>query len=306
MYKYSAKVEVVDTVDVCTDFMFQVVLKEDMPFKINDCYFIVKKNHDYTFKESDYLMVKYYSQNKNLSGAKDKIKRAIELFVYMTDIPFDVNSVVIESAENDIPTINVQLSQRKMKQILEINQKYSRVRKKKGLLQSVLQMYAVATKENYLLNENKEDAFFAFFKIIEIIVKDDFSIEKANIDKGTSYTRKYVEQILTNAYGVSTQENRLDDLCGNVGSALFEMVFENIYHKIMWFLKRHNIEGDKDIISNIVSLRNDIAHGEVVLMNNYMQEYEYVMKLADKVIEAKFFGKSMKIECRQKLIGLNE
>ena len=104
MYKYSAKVEVVDTVDVCTDFMFQVVLKEDMPFKINDCYFIVKKNHDYTFKESDYLMVKYYSQNKNLSGAKDKIKRAIELFVYMTDIPFDVNSVVIESAENDMPT----------------------------------------------------------------------------------------------------------------------------------------------------------------------------------------------------------
>ena len=98
----------------------------------------------------------------------------------------------------------------------------------------------------------------------------------------------------------------MDDLCGNVGGSLFEMVFENIYHKIMWYLKRHNIVGDKDIISNMVLLRNDIAHGEVVLMDNYMQEYEYVMKLADKVIEAKFFGKSMKIKCRQKLIGLEE
>ena len=104
MYKYSAKVEVVDAVDVCTDFMFQVVLKENMPFIINDCYFMVKKNHDYRFKESDSLNVSYYSQYKNYTEAKKIIKRAIELFVYMTDIPFDVNSVVIESAENDMPT----------------------------------------------------------------------------------------------------------------------------------------------------------------------------------------------------------
>jgi len=63
MYKYSAKVEVVDTVDMCTDFIFQVVLKEDIQFKINDCHFIVKKNHDYTYEESDYLQVAYYLQN---------------------------------------------------------------------------------------------------------------------------------------------------------------------------------------------------------------------------------------------------
>lgn len=302
MYKYSTKVEVVDAVDMCTDFMFQVVLKEDMPFKLNDCYFRIKKNHDYEYKISDCLKVAYYSQNKNLLEAKDKIKRAIELFVYMTDIPFEVNNVVVESVENDIPTIDMQLSKRKMQQISDINQRYGRVRAKKTLLHSVLQMYAVATKENYLLTENKEDAFFTFFKIIETIVKDDFTIEKVNIDKGTTYTRRYVDQILTNAYGVSTQENRLDDLCGNIGGVLFEMVFDNIYHKIMWFLKRHNIAGDKNIISNIVSLRNDIAHGEMVLMDNHMQEYEYVMKLADKVIEAKFFGKSMKIKCRQKFI----
>ena len=59
MYKYSTKVEVVDAVDVCTDFMFQVVLKENMPFKINNCYFVVKKNHDYQYKESDSLVLIY-------------------------------------------------------------------------------------------------------------------------------------------------------------------------------------------------------------------------------------------------------
>lgn len=302
MYKYSAKVEVVDAVDVCTNFKFQVVLKENMSFIINDCYFVVKKNHDYGYKESDFLNIAYYSQCKNLSEAKEKIKRTIELFVYMTDIPYDVNSLVMESTENDVPVIDMQLSQKKMKKISEINQRYNRIRAKKELLQKVLRMYAIATKEDYLLNENKEDAFFTFFKIIEIIVKDEFSIEKVNIDKGANYTRRYVKQILTNAYGIVTQENRLDDLCGNVGAALFEMVFENIYHKIMWFLKCHNIAGDKDIISKIVSLRNDIAHGEAVYMDNYMQEYHYVINLANKVITAKFFGISMKIETRQVLI----
>lgn len=83
MYKYITKVEVVDAVDVCTNFSFQVVLKENMPFKINDCYFVVKKNHDYNFKESDFLNIVYYSQRKNLSEAKEEIKRTIELFVYM-------------------------------------------------------------------------------------------------------------------------------------------------------------------------------------------------------------------------------
>lgn len=263
MYKYFAKVEVEAAVDLCTDFMFQVVLKENMLFKIGDCFFMVKKNHDYTFKESDSLSVAYYSQHRNLSEAKEKIKRAIELFVYMTDIPFDVNSAVLESFETDVPVIDMQLSQRKMKQISEINQRYCRIRAKKELLQSVLKMYAVATKEDYLLNENKEDAFFAYFKVIEIIVKDDFSIEKVNIDKGTSYTRQYVEKIMTKAYGVSTQENRLEDLCGNIGGVLFEMVFENIYHKIMWFLKRHNISEDKDIISNMVSLEMILHMGKL-------------------------------------------
>jgi len=221
----------------------------------------------------------------------------------MTDIPFDVNCVVLENIENDIPAVvNMQLIPKKMQQIEENNQIYNRIRGKKKLLQSVLQIYAIAVKENYLLNENKEDAFFAFFKIIEIIVKDDFSIEKANIDRGMLYTRRYVEKILTNAYGVSTQEERLNTLCNNLSKELFEGVFENIYHKIMWFLKRYGIVEDRDIISNIVLLRNKIAHGEVVLMDDHMREYKYIMQLANKVIEAKFFGKSVKIKCRQKFI----
>lgn len=302
MYKYSTIVEVVDAVNVCDDFMFQVILRENMPFILNECYFIVKKNHDHAFKESDYLKIAYYSENKNLNEAKEKIKRAIELFVYMTDIPFEVNSTVIERVANARPVIDEHLSLKKMQRISAINQKYGKIKAKKNLLQNVMQMYAVAIKENYLLDENKEDAFFTFFKIIEIIVKDDFSIEKAKIDKGLLYTRQYIETILLKAYGVPTQENRIEELCGNISGALFEMVFDNIYHKIMWFIKRHSIAIDKDIVSDMVSLRHKIAHGEVVFMDNHMQEYTYVIDLANKAIEAKFFDRGMKIESRHVII----
>lgn len=298
MYKYSTNVEVKESVCECTDLTFHVGFKENVLFELNYCYFIVKKNHDHTFKESDSLVVAYYSENKDLIKAKETIKRAIELFVYMTDIPFDVNNIVSESTGSDRPVIDMLASKKKMEQISRINQGYCRIRTKKELLQKVLQMYAVATKENYLLIENKEDAFFTYFKIIESIVKDDFKVEKNNIDKGTLYTRRYVKQILSKSYNVNTQDNRLDELCGKLSNELFDAVFENIYHKILWFLKRRNISCDKDLISNMVFLRNEIAHGEAVVMDDYLQEYEYIMELTRKVIDAKFFSVNTKIKCR--------
>lgn len=40
MYKCSAKAEIVDAVDMCTNLMFQIVLKENMPFKIGECFLL--------------------------------------------------------------------------------------------------------------------------------------------------------------------------------------------------------------------------------------------------------------------------
>ena len=46
MYKYSSIIRVEDVIEACEEFVFQIVLKENMPFKIIDCYFQIKKNHD--------------------------------------------------------------------------------------------------------------------------------------------------------------------------------------------------------------------------------------------------------------------
>ncbi len=302
MYKYCATVEIENAVELSGDFLFQVVIKEKMSFKIIDCFFQVIKNHDSSFKISDSILVMYFSELRDFDGAKMKIKRAIEFFVFMTGIPFDVSPWVIESIGGDIPILNNELSKKKMMEITEANRLYNKVRTKKNLLEKVLQMYSVAIKENFLLAQNKEDAFFTYFKIIEIIVKDDFSIEKQRIDKGTIQTKQYIELILSQVYGVRTQNKRVDELCGNIKNRLFKLVFcgnDNIYHKTAWFMQRKNIRFDKDLLANIVLLRNRIAHGENVEMEKHQQEYIEVMSLTKNVIDAKFFGKELQIDSRQ-------
>lgn len=299
MYKYSSVVSIEDTVEACEAVAFQIVFKENKPFKIIDCYFEIKNNHDFEIDESDYVTVLYFSKDKNLNVAKEKIRRAIELFIFLTGIPFAVNSSVVETVGDDIPAIDVNHSKKKMHDLEECNRIYGRVRKKRCLLENALKLYAVAIKEDFLLNENKENALFTYFKIIEIIVKDEFSVEKNNINKGQDCTKKYIKQMLNNVYGIETQENRLDDLEGTIRQTVFEQTFDNMYHKIMWFFKRKNILVNKNVVSNIVSLRNDIAHGESVIINEEMDEYKDVAFLARKTIEAKFFGKKTGIDCRQ-------
>ena len=301
MYKYKSVVRIEEAIELCEPFKFEIVLRENTIFKMADCYFEVKKNHDFQSGESDHLVVLYFSNHKNINLAKEKIKRAIELFIFMTGIPFAVNSFIVENVTDDIPAIDVNRSKKKMLNLQECNKAYTRVRKKKKLLHNVLKLYAVAIKEDFLLAGNKEDAFFTYFKIIEIIVKDEFSIEKNNIDKGQDCTKGYIIQMLNNIYGIETQEKRLNELEGIIRQTLFQQTFDNIYHKIMWFLKRKNIFESKDAIASIVSLRNDIAHEENVVIEDNTAEYRIIIELVRKVIETKFFGRNMKIECRQNI-----
>ena len=58
-------------------------------------------------------------------------------------------------------------------------------------------------------------------------------------------------------------------------------------------MQRKNIRFDKDLLANIVLLRNRIAHGENVEMEKHQQEYIEVMSLTKNVIDAKFFGKEL-------------
>lgn len=150
-----------------------------MNFIIGGCYFNIKKNHDHSFILSDILTISCYLHNKNKEEARERIQHALEFFIFLTEVPYDMSERITESTENSLPLINVNLSKKKMLNIKNAENAYQQIRAKKQLLQNSLHLFSVGTKLNYIFNINNcENAFFTFFKIIENIVKDDFSIEK--------------------------------------------------------------------------------------------------------------------------------
>ena len=182
-YKYEVSSGILDAIDNLGEFYFQIVLRENMPFILGDCYFVVKKYHNQDCHISDSLQISYYSERDNQNEAMRKIKVALEFFVYLTGIPYNIEGGMTKSIVDSRPIIDINKSKRKLLKIQETETAYQRIRKKRKLLESTLQLYNLGIRLNILFgDENCEDAFFTFFKIIEKIVADTFEIEKAGID----------------------------------------------------------------------------------------------------------------------------
>ena len=293
-YKYQTLSEIVDSIGAIDTLHFQIKLRENMDFIIGGCYFRIKKNHDHSFILSDSLTISYYQQNRNKKDATERILHALEFFTFLTGAPYEITGVINESIESSLPFIDINLSKKKMLNIQAAENAYQHIRAKRKLLENTLHLFSAGTKLNYLFDENNcEDAFFTFFKIIEIIVKDDFYIEKNHINRGSSSLQQYVTSILTNSYGIRTTSDRLLNICGKIDNLLFESVFDGVYHKIIWFSQKSNIDIDCDKLSKIVSMRNRIAHGDNIEFEQYIEEYKYTLDLTRKIILAKFFNLSL-------------
>lgn len=297
-YKYQANSSVIEAVSSLDGFQFQITeIRQNALFIIGGCYFKIIKNKNRSYGESDSLVISYYTENKDSRLAKEKIQQAIRFFVFLTGIPYEDNVDIEESKVDLLPTNNIILSGSAAKKLQKVEYEYQRIgKKKRRLLNNALKLYSKATQLNFLFDvENADDAFFVFFKIIEMIVQNDFDIEKNNIDKGRDYTEKYVKTILSKSYGIKNS-TKYEELVGEICNRLFNSVFENIYHKIIWFARRNKIAIDEKMISKVVSIRNDIAHGTYISLKTYEDEYIYIMKLTSEVICAKFFSNEFKIK----------
>ena len=285
-YTYQTILKIEDSIDALGDLGFHIKLKKNMFFLLAGCYFSLQKEYG----ESDSVMIRCFQRNRNREEAVQKVRYAMEYFIFLTGAPYDTNDYLIESTEMTLPYIDINLSRKRMLELQVADNAYRRIRKKKELLENALHLYSTAVKLNFLFDEKQcEDAFFAFFKVIEIIVKDDFLIEKNNIERKNDLMQAYVTKILHNIYNIETANEKLLDISGKRGKILFDIVFDGIYHKIIWFSKKHNIKIDCNKLSTIVKVRNAIAHGDKVSFEEYLEEYRYTVFLSRQVILAKFF-----------------
>ena len=153
-----------------------------------------------------------------------------------------------------------------------------------------MQIYSAAIKLECIFGLN-EDTYFNLFKVIEVIVKDDFRIEKDNgkLDKGSEKIKEFINHIHKSTYKISIDDETLKKIIGETTSTLFEASFYGINPKISWYLNRNGISMDANLLKRATSLRNDIAHGEYVEILKMTDEYSAVMRLSKMCIWKKFF-----------------
>lgn len=237
------------------------------------------------FHNSDYFRIDLVTENDE-NYAENIMRRAIDILVYVTGVPYELD-YLREDLDVSIQPINLNASKKKLGIIADIDAQYNRINQKKELLENTLRLYSLAMKYIVLFGAS-EDAYFAMFRVIEKIAKDEFSIECGSINSGRNIVRTTINKITQNVYGVKIPSNKLDDLAGKFSSELMDMVFSDIYSKIAWFCGKKSIFYDETILAKAVKLRNKLAHGDNVNVNDG-KELDMVIDLSEKFIYEKFF-----------------
>ena len=298
-YKYQMEVKVASVIEEMEEFFFQINLRENMVFQIAECYVKIIKNHDYKFEELDRLLVCFYSKDKDVELAKNKLIEAIEFLVFLTAIPYETNNKIQVSEKQTLPKDDHNLSRKKMEKIDVINEKYRKIKGKKALLRDTLHLFYLGTKFNYIFDmRDSEEAFFAYFKILEKVAKDEYKSEEKSLKEINTkeiYTQEYVDDMIQNVYKIESTKEHKEVLYGKIRELVRHELFDGIYHKIIWFAGRHKIEVDPNEISEILDIRNDIAHGNKVDISKNEELYRKTIMLARKTIDVKFFGMNVSL-----------
>ena len=269
------------------EISYVIKLKNKCRFELNECYFTMYKSAFDEYSESDYFCIDLVTE-KDKKEAENIMRHAIDFLVYITQVPYELEHIT-EDTNTEIAPIDIGVSRKKILNLKELDCQYKRIRGKKELLQNVLRLYSLALKYIILL-EDVEESYFAMFRVIEKIVKDESGIEHATISNGYDDIRNSIKKIAQKSYGIKLTSKKLDAISGTISSELFNNVFSDVYSKIAWFCNKKEIKYDENILAKAVKIRNKLAHGEYIRINRESEEYNLVIELANKCIRKKFFN----------------
>lgn len=291
MYKYYTNISIDDSIENTRPLCFQIILKDNIYFEIGECYFTIKKNHDHNYIISDEISIYCFLAKDDIKKATEKISRALDFFIYLTGLPFYTEFTIFQTNSNTIPIVDVNKSPQKIAKLKIYNKSFNKVNKKRPLLDNMLHLYSSAIKFHYLFDiKNCGDAFFIFFKILENISIDDFSINYKSKNKRNLISINSINKILYKHYKIKIPAIKATELSSFLSNQLFEKVSNEIFYKILLFFSHYKIDVDTVLISQIVTIRNKIAHGDSIQFEDYQKEYSYLQKLCNKAISLKFFS----------------
>lgn len=225
--------------------------------------------------------------------AEEKMKNVLKILSFL----FALNISTAEFAiwESDaVMEINELLSRKSKKILHNIERKIERFKVNAGFFDEIMHLLSIAYEN--LFNNRDEDAFVYFFKIIEKIAKKHYLIymQRHHTVKATrknkSELRNFLKSYSLNFLNVKLTQDLVDRKVDLLYKNLKMELYGSIFGKISLFIQRHKIEIDINIVSELVKVRNKIAHGDTIEQDMLSGDLACCEYLANEMIAYHFFN----------------
>lgn len=292
MFRYYSIIDIEDLVN--DNYSIGISLKSGITFKFQDCYCRFRRT---VMKDSgdvwERMIVSYYTDIKCDEKSTQKIRRCLDLLSFIFLIPFHYDAIQCEEVNVIEETVSSN-TDKKIIQLQEISDKVDRFRKSKNRFFDVLAIFKKGIQYGFM-DGFIEEAYLYYFKSIENIAKEYFAKEaKDKLDINKEELENILLKIFEKNFGIIYSDNKIKDIAGVMKRKLINISSEDIYSKISFFCNKNKIRIDYNLLGRAVSLRNKIAHEDNVNIDNYNEEYSFILILSREIIAKKYFGKNYK------------
>ncbi len=218
----------------------------------------------------------------------------LKILTYMFALPINARTSYISEVSWEIRPNN-SLSKKYSENFVYVESKIKKFKKTQSFFNEMLGLLSVAYDNLY--NRRDEDAFLYFFKVIERISKHNYLIylqrhhNKSATKQNKNELKKLIKTYALNYLKVELTEDMLDRKIDLLYKDLKLEFYGSIFDKISLFITINNFNFDKSKISQLVKVRNKIAHGDILdenLLNDSLGNCEY---LSMQIFSLFFFRK---------------
>lgn len=265
---------------------FRLKIRNGACFEIMDC--LIK----YCDKDEKYLLI-WTNGNVSSNKAEEKINIVAKLLTFLVAGPvYDSKNHIKEVSY--IINKNTLLGKKKIKELDKAEKKICKFVETKVLFYEILDLISIAFENLY--NNRDEDAFTYFFKVIEKLAKSHYLLymkryhTKNYTRRNKDELRKFMKNYGEDFFNVILTTNILDRKIDMLYKNLKVEFYGSIFGKISLLLKRHGIIININKLSELVKVRNKIAHGDMVESEKLQNSLGYCEDLALNIVSKYFFN----------------
>lgn len=272
-------------------FKFKLRFRNGIKFKFLNNYY----QYYFSPKGKEQLLYCYcLLSEKDEEKAKKNILLSNNVLEYICMAPISDRNTFVKCINNE-DDINFNIICKNINKLKTISDKILRFKVERNLFEEVMGLNTVALT-NYV-NNNIEDSFLYYFKIIEKISKKNylkFCEKKYTKQMKRSNKRvlyNFIENYLNDNLKVKMTDNMLRTSTDEIYKNLRQLAYNSIFSKISFFYKCKDLSIDLEKLSQMVKTRNKLAHGDFVDNKNLIELLGYTTWVSNECISLYFFRK---------------